>query len=111
MTQSWPEAYRAVTLRAWHSNRARVAELSTVVSAWRHARVLTPESRRRMRDLAHALHGSAGTFGHGAASAAADELERLLAGTDTEVTLDHVAGLVGRIEESLGEQPDSEPEP
>ena len=65
-------AYQALAQRAWDTNRARVRELTAVLDAWRNSGALTAEGREQGRSLAHSLRGSAGTFGHDQAAAAAD---------------------------------------
>lgn len=98
-------AYRTLARRARDTNLARAAELGAIVEAWREAGSLSDAQRRKGRDLAHGLRGSAGTFGHEAASRTADELEDMLADGETP-HLDQVAALLDRISEELAHAPE-----
>jgi len=97
-------AFQALAMRAWTSNRARAATLADLVAQCPQAGLLTGEQREQARAIAHSLRGSAGTFGHDAAASAAGELQDLLAGGGP-ASVDVVAALVSRIEAHLTEPP------
>lgn len=98
-------AYASLAGRAWRSNRGRAAELAAMVEEWRRAGPPSTERWERMRELAHSLRGSTGTFGHDAAADAAEELEELLI-DDARPQLGVVVDLVTQIEQALTEPPD-----
>ncbi|HET9126854.1 MAG TPA: Hpt domain-containing protein [Propionibacteriaceae bacterium] len=97
-------AYAAIAQRAWTTNRTRAAELDQLVQGWRSTGALSSPERGRLRELAHTLHGSAGTFGHGEVAAAAAALEGLLTG-DPHPELEAVSQVVARISHGLADPP------
>lgn len=99
------DAFAALTQRAWATNRGRATELVALVAHWRQHGEVSAERRRRVRELAHSLRGSAGTFGHAAAAAAAGQLEDVLDASG-EPPVQQVAVLVAQIEDDLSREPD-----
>ena len=103
-------AYAALAQRAWMSNRARAAELTRLVDSWQTAGGLPHEGREQVREIAHSLRGSAGTFGHDRAAEAAQALELLLV-TEHAPQLAVVADLVAQIHVGLADPPVAQPFP
>ena len=102
--EAMASAYAAIAQRAWATNRARAAELDQVVAGWRSSGTLSSPERGRLRELAHTLHGSAGTFGHRQVAEAAAALEALLA-SDPQPALEAVSQAVARISLGLADPP------
>ena len=98
------DAYAALARRAWVRNRARADELTHLIEEWRTTAALPDERRERVRELAHSLRGSAGTFGHDHAAQAAEALEELLV-SGGPPRLDTVADMVAMIHLGLVEPP------
>lgn len=82
---------RQITLRAWARNRQRADTLAEISAEVGRTGTLPTEQRDRARSVAHALTGSAGTFGHPEVSATARRIEHLL-------DADHVLSESGRAE-------------
>lgn len=101
-------AQRAITVRAWQTNRARAAELAGLAADWRRSGVLTAEGRARARAVAHSIRGSAGTFGYPDASLAAEELEATLDAVAADGSPNLVEALVDRIHAALAREPGRE---
>ncbi len=97
-------AYEAIARKAWDKNRARAAELSTLLE-WTPAGPPTNEGLQRARAVAHSLRGSAGTFGHDEASRAAEDLETLLGRPAQDCKFDTFAALMVRIHAALASEP------
>lgn len=97
-------AYVAIARRAWATNRGRADELERLVEGWRSSGGLFAAERGRLRELAHSLHGSAGTFGHPEVAAAAAALEGVLM-ADASPPIDDVSRLVAQIALGLADPP------
>jgi chemotaxis protein histidine kinase CheA len=98
-------AYEAIARKAWDKNRARAAELSSLLADWTPMDPLASEGLERARAVAHSLRGSAGTFGHNDASRAAEELETLLGGPAQDGDVGMAAALMVRIHTALASEP------
>ena len=99
--ESMTTAFEAIAQKAWATNRARVAELTTLIAEWRRVGELTAEQREHAGTLAHSLRGSAGTFGHDEASSAAGELETLLSRSGQDGQPERFAVIIERIDAAL----------
>lgn len=96
---------------AWMTNRHRSDELTSLASRWRSQGILPGAERRRAREVAHALKGSAGTFGHPEVGTAAARLEELLGddiAPDCDAAASDVWSLIERINEQLSCPPSEE---
>ena len=111
MTDALAAAYRALARSAWDANLARATELAALLAAWHDAGRLTDEQRQRAKAVAHGLRGSAGTFGHERASAAAGELEGMLASAPAAGPPDAALSLMRQIHDALAQKPELDDEP
>lgn len=103
--ESMTTTYAALAWKAWDTNRARAAELKSLITEWDRTGACTTEQRQHAGAIAHSLRGSAGTFGHVEASRAAEELVTLLAPPRQDDEPGQLVVLMARIDEGLASEP------
>ncbi|WP_259314643.1 Hpt domain-containing protein [Capillimicrobium parvum] len=110
MSDDVPADVRDVLRRVWESRRdnvlARVDVIDATIAAARVG-ALDDEQRAAGVREAHMLSGSAGTFGFGAATAMARELEHAfdVPGGPPSAALDHLGDVAGALRRELEGEP------
>ncbi len=89
--------FNSISAQAQETNRIRVTALDQLIHELTENEPAT-DRRRRAKDLAHQIAGSAGTFGNSRASELAREIEQLLVG---EIDAETASDLRKRIAELL----------
>ncbi len=90
-----------IAAQAGQTNRRRVEDLGDAVDRWAS---LDTDERTAAIGLAHALAGSAGTFGYAGVSVTARDLEACLAAGQP----DRASGLITRLRDGLAAEPEPE---
>lgn len=93
--------FNSISAQAQETNRIRVTALDQLIQELTETGPAA-DQRRRAKDLAHQIAGSAGTFGNARASELAREMEQLLAGEIDTTTVSALRSRVAELLEALG---------
>ncbi|WP_161606160.1 Hpt domain-containing protein [Microlunatus speluncae] len=93
--------FNSISAQAQETNRIRVTALDQLIQELPEDGSAA-DGRRRAKDLAHQIAGSAGTFGNARASELAREMEQLLTGEIDATAASELRTRVAALLEALG---------